>query len=271
METLLTACFTLTVIAYSVAATQYYVNLARGVEERRTRLAAMVLTGSAVLHAVHIVTLSFFTNTCPVASLRMAFSVGGLFAVFLFLLLRRNPRLDSLGAAIAPLALTFFVAAQFIEESAAPVELSTGLLTSHVVANLLGLGFVFLAGGCAAYYVWVERRLKAKRLAGVGRLPSLEVLDRAGRKMLLFGFPLLTFGVVSGGVFVAKLDTSSLASLLRSVLGYAAWALVGGVLVSRAALGWSPRRSAYGTLAGVGCLVLLLLVYLLRPLMEGSL
>ncbi len=271
METLVTVSFTLAVIAYSVASTQYFVNLARGADEARTRMAARILMLAAFLHSLHIVAASLFTNTCPVASLRFALSVGGLFAVVLFLLVRVRPRLDPLGSAVAPLALTFLTTAQFIGQSAAPVGVSKGLLASHVAANLLGLGFVLLAGGCAAFYVWVESRLKKKRLAAIGRLPSLDVLDRAGRRMLLWGFPLLTFGVVTGGLFVTQIDTSSLASLLRSILGYVAWALVLGVLVSRAVLGWSPRRSAYGTLLGVGCVCLVLLVYLLRPLLEGSL
>jgi ABC-type uncharacterized transport system permease subunit len=43
----------------------------------------------------------------------------------------------------------------------------------------------------------------------------------------------------------------SFEAVLRVVLGYGTWLLVAIVLVSRAALGWRGRRSAYGTLAGL--------------------
>ena len=128
---------------------------------------------------------------------------------------------------------------------------------------------VLLAGGTSAFYVYVESRLKQKRLTAVGRLPSLDTLDRVGHRLLLLGFPLLTFGVVTGGVFVTQLDVTSFASIARAVLGYAAWLAVAAVLSFRALIGWNGRRSAFFTLTGALCVSLLLVVYLFRPLLGG--
>jgi ABC-type transport system involved in cytochrome c biogenesis permease subunit len=47
-------------------------------------------------------------------------------------------------------------------------------------------------------------------------------------------------------------------------LGYVTWLLFAGVLLLRAAAGWRGRRAAYGTIAGFGCAMLVLLFYLLR-------
>jgi ABC-type uncharacterized transport system permease subunit len=142
-------------------------------------------------------------------------------------------------------------------------------LALHITVNIVGLAFVLLAGGAASFYVFVEARLRKKRLAAIGRLPSLDLLDRLRHRMLLIGFPLLTVGVVTGGIFVSQLDADSLASMARAVLGYAAWLSVAVVLLLRAILGWEGRRSAYGTLAGVACVSLVLLVYVLRPFFGG--
>ena len=38
----------------------------------------------------------------------------------------------------------------------------------------------------------------------------------------------------------------------------------------RAVAGWRGRRSAYGTLAGVACVIVLMLFYALRPGMGGG-
>ena len=54
------------------------------------------------------------------------------------------------------------------------------------------------------------------------------------------------------------------APLVRSLLGYATWLLLAAVLVLRRAAGVRGRRAAYGTLAGVFCLLLVLVVYVFR-------
>jgi ABC-type uncharacterized transport system permease subunit len=177
--------------------------------------------------------------------------------------------MDPLGVVVAPVALMFLIAAQFVGPTAAHPEISRALLSLHITASLLGFGVVLLAGAASGFYLFVERRLKSKRLAQVGKLPSLDALDLLGHRLLLLGFPLLTFAVVTGGMFFAALPEASGASFARALLGYATWTLVAGVLLLRALWGWRGRRSAYGTLAGVVCLAVILMVYVLRPLLGG--
>jgi ABC-type uncharacterized transport system permease subunit len=122
-----------------------------------------------------------------------------------------------------------------------------------------------LAGLAGAFYLIQENRLKQKKHLGkVGRLPALDALDTTEHRLLLLGFPLLTFGAVSGGVFLAEIAQMSFEAVLRVVLGYGTWLLVAIVLVSRAALGWRGRRSAYGTLAGLACVLAIVMFYVLR-------
>lgn len=270
MEALATVSFSLAVIAYSVASTQFFLELARQRGSSSGGLPARVLSLGALLHAVQIVTASLFTNICPVASMRFALSLAAWVAVVAFLFLRQGRKLDALGSFVGPLSLTFLVAAQFVGESAAPSELSIPMLMLHISMNILGLGFVLLAGGAAVFYIFVEGRLKSKRLAAIGRLPSLSQLDLLGHRMLLIGFPLLTIGVVTGGIFFSQVDVNSTASFARAILGYAAWLVVAVVLLLRALFGWEGRRTAYGTLAGVLCVTLVLLVYVLRPILGVS-
>jgi ABC-type uncharacterized transport system permease subunit len=269
METLAHVAFFLAVIAYSVASTLYFFSLAKKAEDDKGQSASVFLGVGAGLHLVHIVTSSFFTKTCPVESMRFALSLAAWVAVAAFLVLRRGRRIDALGGFVGPLALTFLVTAQFVGISAAVPEVSRALLALHITANILGIGIVLLAGGTAGLYVYVETQLKKKRLTSVGRLPSLDTLDRLGHRLLLLGFPLLTFGVVTGGLFVSQLDVTSISSVARAFLGYAAWLAVALVLVFRALVGWNGRRSAYGILAGVLCVSLVLVVYLLRPFLGG--
>lgn len=269
MEALATVSFSLAVIAYSVASTQFFLELARRKSPAPQEMPSRVLTLGALLHGLHIVTTSLLSNICPVTSMHFALSLAAWVAVVAFLFLRRGRNLDALGSFVGPLSLTFLVAAQFIGTSPPSSELSSAMLALHITVNIVGLAFVLLAGGAASFYVFVDARLKKKRLAAIGRLPSLDLLDRLRHRMLLIGFPLLTVGVVTGGIFFSQLDANSVASFARAILGYAAWLSVAAVLLLRAILGWEGRRSAYGTLAGVACVSLVLLVYVLRPLFGG--
>lgn len=58
----------------------------------------------------------------------------------------------------------------------------------------------FVAGGAAGIgYLLVSRMLRRKRATGmVGTVASLESLERFGRWMPLLGFPLFTYGILSG-------------------------------------------------------------------------
>jgi ABC-type uncharacterized transport system permease subunit len=266
MPALTSIAFLLGVVAYTASGTLFFVDLAR----RDGAPAAMAwapraLWAGTALHFLHLVAASVLTNVCPVASLPFALSLSALMTSLAFLLLRRRVGIHAMGVAVAPLALMFLVGAQFVSAGPAAPEISRTLLAFHVTANLLGLGLFLLAGAAGGFYLLQERRLKTKhRTLSLGRLPALDQLDTTGHRLLLAGFPLLTFGVISGAVFTSAIDHWSTPELLRVALAYLSWALLASVLLLRALAGWRGRRSAYGTLAGVLCVLLVILAYVVR-------
>src|SRR5450432_1896479 len=270
-----TIAFYLGVVAYSVAATLFFLELARrdggGV---RAQWAPRLLALGGTLHAVHVVTASLLSRVCPIDSLHFALSFTALIAVGAYLLLKDRLRLSALGAFIAPIALTFLIGAQFVNQSSDAVAgISRTLLMFHVAANVGGVGLFLIAGAAGSVYLVQERRLRTKkRVANLGsRLPPLDSLDRTSHHLLLAGFPLLTFGVVTGAVFTHQLAGEGGAEVLRTALGYATWALLGTVLVLRKTAGFRSRRAAYGTVAGVLCMLLVMLLYAVRSSTGGSL
>ncbi len=267
MELLATLAFTLGVVAYSVASTLFFVDVARREGHALAgRWAKRTLCVGAACQAIQVVAASLAAGVCPVESIHFALGLASLVAIVAYLWLSARRGLGALGIFLSPMALALLIATQFVGESLAPTGLSRTLLAIHVTSNLVGLGFVLLAGGASAFYLLQERRLKSKRGSlAHGRLPALDTLDATEHRLLVLGFPLLTFGVVTGGLFFAQLGPVGSAGFARAVLGYVTWLLVALVLVLRGTLGWSGRRAAYGTLAGVACLALIIAFYALRP------
>ncbi len=273
METLGTIAFLAGVVAYSVAATLFFVDLARR-ESTGTAAAwaQRTLSLGVGLHAAHIVLTSFLLQVCPVTSLPFALSLGALVVSAAFLVVRRRGALGALGVIVAPLSLMLWVGSQFVGQGSVSPELPTFLIASHVAANLLGFGLFALAGAAGALYLVQERRLKSKRhLLTGGRLPALDLLDNTEHRLLLAGFPLLTFGVVTGVIFLSRFQANGADNLFRMALAFVSWLLVAWVLVMRAAAGWRGRRLALGTLAGLGCVLLVLAGYIVRAAGSGGL
>jgi len=262
MPSLVVAAFYVAVVAYSAAATLFFVELARPEwTPGAPKWAARALVVGVAMQLLPIgEELSEGAKAVP--SLRFALMLCASSITVIFLALRARMRIDAIGAVVAPLSLALLVGAQFLNERGPATAFPHTLLLMHVAANILGVGLFVLAGAAGGFYLFQERRLKAKRATSLkGRLPPLEALDLTEHRLLLAGFPLLTFGIVTGAVFAARLGTMTSAGVARSALAYATWLLVAGVLVLRAVAGWRGRRAAYGTLAGVACVVLVIGIY----------
>jgi ABC-type uncharacterized transport system permease subunit len=219
------------------------------------------------LHATHIVFWSLVLHVCPVEGIHFALSVASMLACLVYVVARLKWPIDIVGAFVAPQALTFLLAARLVGSVSNEPRLKSAVLPFHVVSNLLGIALFTLASAAALGYLVQERRLKQKRLAGVfERLPPVDALDRAEHRFLAAGFPLLTVGILTGALWSREIAGSGGAGFAHAALSYASWALIGAVLLLRAAAGWRGRRAALGTILGFGLTVLVLLIYLARSM-----
>jgi ABC-type uncharacterized transport system permease subunit len=216
------------------------------------------------LHAANIVVASLVAHVCPVEGIHFSMSIASMLAALAYVLARPRFRIDVVGVFVAPLALTFLLASRFVGTGSGP-RLRSAMLPFHVAANLISLALFTLAFAAAVAYLLQERHLKKKKFQGTFyRLPPLDALDRAEHRFLVAGFPLLTIGVLTGTLWAREVEAGGAAEIARAAFGYASWGLFGAVLLLRAAAGWRGRRAAYGTIAGFGFTLLVLLLYLVR-------
>jgi ABC-type uncharacterized transport system permease subunit len=262
------AVFVTAATLYAAAAAAFYWAVTRSTSVRASRvgrLAPWLLGAAALAHTGYVLLASFVAHSCPVHSIHFGLSIASLSATAVFLAARRRYRIGALGLLLAPVGLVLTISTFFLGRPAVRGALRPSFIGLHVFANLVGFALFLLAAGAAVLYLVQERRLKRKAAVLSQGLPSLDTVDKALHRFLLAGFPLLTLGIISGTVETARLAHGlTPGATLRNVLGYAAWLVLGGVLLLRVVAGWRGRRAAYGAVAGFACALLVLLLYVWR-------
>jgi ABC-type uncharacterized transport system permease subunit len=279
VEVLTTSTFVAAVLLYAAATALFFLDVVRapppGSPARRAApepsrkprvvTAPRLLALAAVAHVGHITLASFVANVCPVRSVHFLLSVAALLAVAIYLPARRRFHIESLGLLVAPLGLAFVMGTFLLGRPEPEPHASPLFIALHVFSNLLGVALFLLAGGAATLYLVQDKRLKNKKHP-IGRsFGALETLDLAIHRFLIAAFPMVTLGIVTGTYWARKLESGSPDEVMRAIFGYATWLFIAGVLLLRATAGWRGRKAAYGTILGLACTLVVLLIYLVRP------
>jgi cytochrome c-type biogenesis protein CcsB len=199
----------------------------------------------------------------PVQNLHEILSAFGWSVVGVFLVLQLRFHLMVLGALVAPLATLSVIIASILPRP--PVQLAPffeGLWrTVHVGSIVLGNAALSIACLVGILYLIQEGTIKEKRRGFFfSRLPSLKLLDSMGYASLIVGFPLLTFGVISGVVYSQMVRGRFWIWDPKEILAAITWLVYAALLHERLAVGWQGRRAAIMTI--VGFLILLFTFFL---------
>lgn len=173
------------------------------VGEKLRSFARWIAVGAVALHAVALVAAAFSPSWRPGFS--EALSATALGVGLAYVLVARQ-RLRVLGTLLAPLALVVLGTAQVVPHHTVAALDETGAsawLPIHLGLMFAGIGGFALSCVVGMLYLWARARLKHRRFADLGRLPSLEVLDRIQFRSMLFGFVFLTLGIGAGGAWAA--------------------------------------------------------------------
>ena len=260
--------FIATALLYAIACVLYLVLLIRG-SDKAPRMPGTVFVSALGAHIAFLLLESPPTGEMPLSDISRVLSISSFGIGIAFLLASYRFNIAILGAFVAPLSLMLFLASG-LGSSYAPVSpgIQSVVLTLHVGANVLGLVAFALAFASAVAYVVQERLLRRRQLSGAfQRLPPLDVLDTFGLRAVLVGFPLLTFGMITGTFWLLRSDGSEF--FVSQALGLVAWGIFAGVLVLRVAAGWQGRKAALGTMLGFAVTLMVLAGYAFRAAAKG--
>ena len=190
-------------------------------------------------------------------------SVGTCFIV------SRASSLNVLGAIVSPLAFIMVVAAAVLygEQTTLPPTPRGAWLRAHIVFVLLGASVFAVAFAISVVYLVQERLLKSRgRGWMIHRLPSLEKLDRLNYRCLVWGFPLLSFGILSGGIWALDKGERLWSGEPLEVFSVLTWLIYAGLLQFRLTAGLRGRRAATLTVLAFGLVIFSFLSVNLLPL-----
>jgi len=246
----------LTAVAYLIAAGSFFLYLFRGAAA--TRVSTVLLLFGFVVHSLGVTILFFREGFATVAVMGDALLFNSWLMVGVYLLIQLRYRLTVLGGIIAPLAFLMTFAASAVGGGVGeiPPGFQTFWLPLHVTLAFLGNAVFALAFGVSLIYLLQERHLKHKKLTVLmKRFPSLESLDRLNYKLLMWGFPLMTLGILTGSLWAGIHWGDYWSWDPRQISSGIAWLFYGALLHGRITAGFRGKKAAVLTMVGF-CVVL---------------
>jgi cytochrome c-type biogenesis protein CcsB len=213
----------------------------------------VVQTGSLVLRGVA-------AGHVPVFGAYESLSLIAWFIALVYLVLELRTNVRAMGLYAMP-ALLLCLGVAWGDYSAPagllPV-LKSDLVALHVAVIFTSLAAFILAAGAAVLYLIEDWELKRHGFSAVlGRLPSLETLDKLTFHAILFGLPFLSMGIIAGIIRAQKWGVHDWYLDPLVLLAIMAWAVYAVFLYVRVSAGWRGRRTAYLALVGLVCLLLI--------------
>lgn len=165
----------------------------------------MIVSG-VILHALGIVMLALEHRQLPIASLTEGLAATALLVAGGAVLLVRRERFDMVADVLLGLATGLLLLSSITHELAADATSPPWFLAVHAVLIFVGFAGFAISFALSAVYLVLRRRLKNRDLKGIGKLPSLDSVDRLNFRSLVLGFVALTAGAAMGGVFIVVED-----------------------------------------------------------------
>lgn len=126
------------------------------------------------------------------------------------------------------------------------------LLWVHLGFALASDVLLVLTAIISLAYLIQDHLLKTKKLnLDWLHLPSIQVLDEIGLKILTLSFLMMTIGIVAGSLLAQQYWGPGWYLDIRQIWSTTTWLLFAVVLLARLTVGWRGRRAALVTLVGV--------------------
>jgi len=229
-----------------------------------------ILGAGFIVHTAFLGYQYYNLGTAPVLNLKASLSFLSWTIIGAYLIFHWRFGLMILGSFVAPFAAFLMIISTTIpaaEITVKPIFRSIWL-TVHVGTIFVGNGLFAIAFIAAIMYLIQEHQIKRKKLGSLyKRLPSLETLDSINYYSLMYGFPFLTIGMISGSVYAQYALGTYWQWDPKEVWSLITWLSYAALLHERLAVGWRGRRAA---LMSIFCFLILVFTFIGASLWMGG-
>jgi len=251
--------FNITTIAYFAAMVLFIVYIV-------SRIQAVALTATGVVWG------GFVANTIAIGlRWREAYALGFqqaplsnlyesvvFFAwciALVYLLMDLKYKQRALGAFVIPFAFIFMIWGQLgLNAEIQPLvpALQSNWLTYHVITCFLGYaGFAVACGASIMYLLVIGREERKGNNQGLmGIFPSAKVLDDINYKAIMFGFPMLSLGIITGAAWANYAWGTYWSWDPKETWSLIIWFIYAAFLHARFTRGWVGRKAAWLSILG---------------------
>lgn len=237
-------------VVYLVSALGYLCSLCV-----RRVLAAKVSTWvfflAFMFHTIFFAVRYSKTGQPPVVSLHEALAFFAWVMAGIYLAFQVKTKTRVLGVFVSPVTFLLMIVASTGLGGYVPLPdiLHSKLVPLHVIFSVIGEALFALASCAGAMYLIQEGLIKNKKMSSFIRiLPSLTDLDRINHFCLIWGFPLLTVGILVGSLWARTAWGSLWQWDPKQVWTVTAWLVYALILHQRIAIGWKGHKAAFFSL-----------------------
>jgi len=234
------------------------------------RCSYWILVAGFLFHTVFLAYGYYQLGTAPVLDLRSALSFFAWTLAGVYLVAQARFKLRVLGSFVAPMAAFLMIISSAMPWAAAPVKplFKSIWLTIHVGTVFTGDALLAIAFLAAIMYLIQERQIKRKRLGSMySRLPSLATLDAINYNSIVYGFPFLTIGMITGSIYAQVALGRYWQWDPKEVWSLISWLFYAALLHQRLAVGWQGRRAA---VMSIVCFAVLIFTFVGVSLLMGG-
>ena len=170
-----------------------------------------------------------------------------------YLLVEWKYKNRTLGAFVMPIAFGTMLFALTNESSIQPLvpALQSYWLHAHVITCFVGYAAFAVSAGVAIMYLMKAKREERKVTGGVVALfPSTKVLDDLVYKSIIWGFPFLTAGIITGAAWANYAWGTYWSWDPKETWSLIVWLVYAAFLHARVTRGWHGRRAAILSIIG---------------------
>lgn len=238
--------FYLAIGAYLLAAAGYLVFMLKPEKAGTASLSLRITLAGFIAHLIYFALRWFESDMIPITSFFESTNFLGMGIILVFLIMEFRFKIAALGSFMLPLVIVLMLPAIIVspEIKAASPMLKSGWLGIHAGLTLLGDAAFAFAFIVSIMYLLQERQLKAKHLgAAFHRLPSLDIMDTLAYRSTTFGWPLFTFGMITGAIWANSVWGSYWSWDAKQIWSLLTW-IIYLILLHLRMIGWRGRKMA---------------------------